>query len=132
MNAHFPDAVRKLRSYISAIIIKGLPIKHAEKREIMDKDQIIEKISEHIKTRGGLPGEWYVGISGNPERRLSVNHKVDLEKDKWIYIPVNSDLEAREIEEYFVNRIGTDGGRGGGDNGARKVYAYKKAPHTEP
>jgi len=98
----------------------------------MNKDEIIEKISEHITTRGGLPYEWYVGISQNPERCLPVIHKVDLEKDKWIYIPANSDQEAREIEEYFVNRIRTDGGRGGGDNGARKIYAYKKTPHTEP
>jgi hypothetical protein len=98
----------------------------------MNKDEIIEKISEHIKTRGGLPHDWYVGISQNPERRLPVNHKVDLEKDKWIFIPANSDQEAREIEEYFINSIGTDGKLGGGDNGAKKVYAYKKAPQTEP
>ena len=98
----------------------------------MNKNEIIEKISEHIKTRGGFPHDWYVGISQNPERRLPVNHKVDMEKDKWIYIPTNSDQEAREIEDYFVKRIGTDGGPGGGDDGAKMVYAYKKAHHTEP
>jgi hypothetical protein len=98
----------------------------------MNKEEIIEKISEHIKTRGGVPHDWYVGISQNPERRLPVNHKVDMGKDKWIYIPTNSDQEAREIEDYFVKRIGTDGGPGGGDDGAKMVYAYKKARHTEP
>jgi len=48
----------------------------------MDKDEIIEKISEHVTTRGGLPHDWYVGVSQNPERCLPVNHKVDLEKEK--------------------------------------------------
>jgi len=98
----------------------------------MNKGEIIEKISEHIKTRGGLPHDWYVGLSQNPERCLLGNHKVDLDKDKWIYIPTNSEQEAREIEEYFINSIGTDGRLGGGNNGERKVYAYKKASHTEP
>lgn len=98
----------------------------------MNKNEIIEKISEHITTRGGVPHDWYIGISQNPERYLPLNHKVDLDKDKWIYVPANSDQEAREIEEYFINWIGTDGGSGEGNNGARKIYAYKKAPHTEP
>jgi len=98
----------------------------------MNKNEIIIKISEHIKTRGGVPGDWYVGVSQNPERCLPANHKVDMENDKWIFIPTNSDQEAREIEEYFINSIGTDGKLEGRNNGARKVYAYKKAPHTEP
>jgi hypothetical protein len=97
----------------------------------MNKGEIIEKISEHIKTRGGLPYDWYIGISQNPERRLPVNHKVDLDKDKWIYIPANSEQEAMEIEDYFINSIGTDGAPGG-DNGSRKVYAYKKSDKTNP
>lgn len=45
----------------------------------MDKGQIIEKISEHIRTRGVLPGKWYLGISQYPEGRLLVDHKLDMD-----------------------------------------------------
>jgi len=98
----------------------------------MDKDKIIEKISEHMKTWGGLPGDWYVGVSQNVELRLFINHGVDKEKDKWIYIPVTSDRVAGEVEAYFVNKIGTGGGLEGGTNGANMVYAYKKSERTNP
>lgn len=98
----------------------------------MDKVQIIEKISEHIKTRGGLPHDWYVGVDQDPKRYLPANHKVDMEKDKWILVPAKSGQEANEIRDYFVNKIRTDGLSGIADNGANVVYAYKKAPHTEP
>ncbi|MDD1776844.1 MAG: hypothetical protein LUQ65_01655 [Candidatus Helarchaeota archaeon] len=98
----------------------------------MDKGKILDKISEHIRTRGGLPQDWYIGINQFPERRLSIDHKLDLEKDKWIFIPANSDQEAKEILDYFVNWIGTDGQLVGENHGARKIYAYKKTPHTEP
>jgi len=97
----------------------------------MDKSQIIEKISEHITEWGGLLRDWFVGISHNPERYLPLNHKVDLDKDKWIYIPANSYQEAREIVDYFINWLGTDGAPGE-DNGARKIYAYKKSDRTNP
>ena len=55
-----------------------------------------------------------------------------MEKDKWILIPANSDQEAKAILDYFVNWIGTDGEPEEVTDGARKVYAYKKAPQTEP
>jgi len=98
----------------------------------MDKGQIIAKISEHIRTRGGIPRDWFIGISQFPEWRLLKSHKVDMEKDKWILIPANSDQEAKAILDYFVNWIGTDGEPEEVTDGARKVYAYKKAPQTEP
>jgi len=98
----------------------------------MDKNQIIEKISEHIRTRGGLPGKWYLGISQYPEGRLLVDHQLDMEKDKFILIPANSAQEANEILDYFVNWIGTDGRLGGENHGARKIYAYKKSEGTNP
>jgi len=97
----------------------------------MNRSEIIDKISEHLKTRGGAPGEWFIGISQNVETRLFVNHRVDKENDKWIFIPTNSGQEAKEIRDYFINSMGIDS-RPGGDNEAKMIYAYKKAPHTEP
>lgn len=98
----------------------------------MDKDQIIREISAHIKERGGFPRDWYTGISQDAKERLFTDHNVDKEKDAWIFITANSNKEAREIEDYFVNKIGTDGRPGGGDKESKMIYAYKKTPHIEP
>jgi hypothetical protein len=98
----------------------------------MDKGQIIEKISDHIRVRGGVPSDWYISASQYPRRRLLVSHNVDIEKDKYIFIPANSDLEAKEILDHFINCIGTDGRTGPEIDGAKIVYAYKKSERTNP
>lgn len=98
----------------------------------MDKDQIIREISSHIKNRGGFPQDWYIGISQDARKRLFIDHNVDEEKDAWIYKTANSNKEAREIEDYFVNKVRTDGGPGGGDKESKMVYAYKKSDRTNP
>lgn len=51
--------------------------------------------------------------------------------DTWIYREAEYESVAREIEDYFVNTLGTDGGTGGG-NYPDSVYTYKKNSHTEP
>lgn len=75
----------------------------------MFKAQIIKQITTHIRIRGGLPSDWYVGVNQNPESRLLINHRVDIVKDQCILIPANSDQEAKEILDYFIKCIGTDG-----------------------
>ncbi len=85
-----------------------------------------------MKMHGGSSGDWYIGISRYVEMCLFVNHGVDKIRDKWIYVPANSDQEAREIEDHFVVKVGTDGGPGGGNHGGKLVYAYKKSPTTKP
>lgn len=81
-----------------------------------------------IKCGGSYPS-WYVGVSEEPETRLSDGHGA---KDAWIYREAESTEIAREIEAYFIERLNTDGGSGGGDEDATYVYAYKKKPHTTP
>jgi len=98
----------------------------------MDKGQIIENIYEDIKTRGGFPGAWCVGKSQYPQGRLFIDYKLDIEKDIFILIPANSAQEAKEILDYFINLIGTDGQLGAENHGARKIYAYKKSERTNP
>ena len=99
---------------------------------IKSKQEIINDISAHIQKSGGGYRAWYVGISKNARDRLFSSHKVREENDWWIYRQAGSSQVAREIENYFVNSLGTDGGTGGGDVTADEVYAYKKASHTDP
>lgn len=96
------------------------------------KQEIIDDIKSHIQNRGGEYSDWYVGISKDAKDRLFNNHCVKEKKDVWIYRKASSSEVAREIEGYFVNTLNTSGGTGGGDESSDKVYAYKKARHTNP
>lgn len=96
------------------------------------KEEIINDIKAHIKKRGSPYSSWYVGISKDARDRLFSGHKVKEKDDYWIYRQAGSTQTAREIEDYFVNTLGTDGGPGGGDEDADMVYAYKKENYTDP
>ena len=96
------------------------------------KQEIIDDIKGHISKGGGGYRAWYVGISKDASDRLFSGHKVKEEGDWWIYRTASSAKIAREIEDYFVNTLGADGGPGGGAEDAKQVYAYKKAAHTAP
>jgi hypothetical protein len=54
------------------------------------------------------------------------------ENSWWIFREASSSIIAREVENYFVNTLGTDGGSGGGDQSSIYVYAYKKTSSTNP
>lgn len=92
------------------------------------KQEIISDIDAHIKKGGGGYGAWYVGISEDAEKRLNKHNA----KEWYIYRQASSSQVAREIEIYFVNVLGTDGGTGGGDENTDMVYAYKKTADTDP
>ena len=98
---------------------------------IKDKNIIINDIKNHISKNGGSYSDWYVGIATNPKDRLFQDHNVNQNGDAWIFRQAESESIAREIEDYFVNTLNTDGGTGGGDN-PDSVYAYKKKSHTDP
>ena len=97
-----------------------------------NKQEIIDDIDAHIGRYGGGYSTWYVGISKDAKDRLFNGHSVKEKKDTWIYRTASSSQVAREVEDYFVNTLGTDGDTGGGDNNSDMVYAYKKAAHTNP
>lgn len=84
-----------------------------------------QAIKDYIDGRGGTHSEWYVGIASDPRRRLFVDHNVDEENGRWIYQGCETSAAARDVEEFFVNTVGTKGGPGGGDQTTRFVYAYR-------
>jgi len=97
------------------------------------KDQIIADIKEYISKSGAQKwNEVYVGVSKDAKDRLFNGHSVQEKGDWWIYRQATSSAVARDVEAFFVNTLGSDGGTGGGDQSADYVYAYKKASHTNP
>ena len=96
------------------------------------EEQIKKDVKDYIEGNGGKYSSWYVGIADNPRERLFDGHGVKEEGDLWIYRTAESSTEARRIEKYFVEQLGTDGGTGGGDEKTKAVYAYLKNSHTSP
>ena len=95
------------------------------------KETIKSEIKHFIKEYGGSYSGWYVGVATYPRKRLFTEHNVDEKNGCWIYREATSSNAAREVEEYFVERLGTDGGTGGGDESTKYVYAYKKTSKTK-
>ena len=96
------------------------------------KQEIINDLDAHIKDGGGGYPAWYVGIASDARDRLFNDHKVKEKGDSWVFRQTSFSGVAREIEDYFVNMLGTDGGAGKGVVFTDMVYAYKKASHTDP
>ena len=94
--------------------------------------EIITIFKNHITTCGGSHSDWYVGIAQDPVKRLFDDHAVNRQTDAWIYDYACTSDTARNIEKYFVETLGYDGGPGGGDETTNAVYAYKKNYHTNP
>jgi len=97
-----------------------------------EKQVIINEVNTHIQKEGSGYKTWYVGISRDPRKRLFNDHNVSEKNSWWIWREATSSTVAREIESYFVDNLGTDGGTGGGDYSSKFVYAYKKASTTNP
>jgi hypothetical protein len=96
------------------------------------KEEIINDLDAFIKDGGGGYPAWYVGVASDARDRLFSDHGVKEEGDLWIYRRTSFSGVAREIKDYFVNTLGTDGGAGRGVVIIDMVYAYKKASHTNP
>jgi len=87
------------------------------------KEAIIKKFEDYISSNGGRYSEWYVGITSDIDKRLFSEHNA--KNTRWIWDEATSASAAREIEEHFINILGTKGASGGGDEKSKFVYAYK-------
>ena len=102
-----------------------------EAHQPMSEDEIKADIERYIEDRDANYGNWYVGIAADPRDRLFEDHRVKKESDLWIYRKAMSSAAARSVEKYFIERKGTKGGPGGGDDSTRFVYAYKIMYYTQ-
>lgn len=91
----------------------------------MTKERIIQEIDSYIQKVGGSYHNWYVGIAKDPRSRLFNDHNVSEQYGSWIFCEAFSDASAREVESFFLEQKGTQGGPGGGDEDTRFVYAYR-------
>ena len=95
-----------------------------------DTKQITNQIKEYIREGGGEYRDWYVGISDNPIDPVTETlllHKV--QGHRFTYIETISPQVAREVADYFINTLGTEGNLNEGKTSGtcQAVYVYKKA-----
>ena len=91
------------------------------------KQAIIDELKYYIQKGGGDYSAWYVGICNDAENML-FGHKVG--GYWWMYKRACSSKSAREIRDYFINTLCTDGDARRGDDSADIVYVYKKEART--
>ena len=75
----------------------------------MDTQRIISKI-ESI-TRGQYEG-WTIGVTDNPDRRRAEHEAEDERTSRWRDWDAETEDDARDIEQYFIDK-GMQGGTGG-------------------
>ena len=130
------DSPKDLLSPIECSIRDTIDMKRGGIKVASNKQDIIAWFIEFIQTQeevcGGNYESWYVGIAQDARSGLFDDHKVQEDSDLWVTFLATSSQVAREVEDYFVNTLKTDGGSGGGDKDTKAVYAYRKAPHTDP
>lgn len=109
------------------------PPKRGERQVFMaqTKEKIIQEIDSHIQKEHSGYRNWYVGIAKDPRDRLFNDHNVTEHGGWWIYREAYSDTSAREVESFFLDYKGTQGGPGGGDEDSRFVYAYRITSATK-
>ncbi|MCA9668576.1 MAG: hypothetical protein KC503_23450 [Myxococcales bacterium] len=98
--------------------------------ELPCKDQIIVEIYRYLETMGGDATKWFVGVTRDAERQLFEVHNVDRAADRWIWRVSQSAAEAREVERFFVETVGTDGEVDGVTGEGRTVYAFRRSSRT--
>lgn len=95
------------------------------------KEQAKKHLKDHIESCGGGYSKWYVGIASDVRQRLFSDHNVDEKNGQWAWAECENADTARDVEHYFVNTLGTQGGPGGGDRTTKYVYAYRISSSTK-
>ena len=93
--------------------------------------KITKDIIDHIENNGGKPSNWYIGIAADARTRLFSDHNVREKGDAWIFREAANHETARSTEKHLLEKLGTKGGQGGGDEKTKYVYAYKIQAHTK-
>ena len=47
--------------------------------------ELVDKITKYIFEKKGAHGEWFIGISSDPQKALFKAHNVDKKTDFWMY-----------------------------------------------
>ena len=93
--------------------------------------RVMNQVLNYVEAFGLPRSRWFFGITDEPPRRLPGEHRVALETDPHICLPVSNTQTAKFVEGFLTDDVfgGFDGGPGGHTQG-KFVYAYLKQPHT--
>ena len=101
--------------------------------EIKSVQQIKFEIMAHIKEFGSNFDDWYVGVADNPKEALFKKHKLDPDRDIWMYKQALSLAACKTVQRYFLDTLNTDGEPpANGTEDTDCVYLYKKSARTVP
>lgn len=94
--------------------INGLVVENKN----MNKADLIKTIDEKIgNTSRSI---WTVGITDEPETRKAQHQNEGKSVKYWTHWPTDSESEAREVEQHFLEK----GMRGGAGGGGKAAYVY--------
>jgi len=100
---------------------------------VFSVQQIKYEFLAYIKEFGGDFEDYFVGISSDPKKALFEYHCVDKEKDPWLYKQALTFSAVQTVQNYFLDRLGTDGLIVKmGDENTDCIYIYKKSSETNP
>lgn len=97
----------------------------------LSNEQLLSILKQYVMKDGEGYAAWYVGVCRDPRERLFKEHRVTESGELWLYRRVANPETAEAVEDLFVNRYGADG-RPGTEENPTYIYAYKKAPGTDP
>lgn len=76
---------------------------------------------------------WFVGIASDPKHTMQSEHRVDLERDIWLYKQAQSFAACRTVQRYFLEKLKTDGKLlASSTEDMDCVYLYRKSGRTKP
>jgi len=93
--------------------------------------KLIDSIDRFIRKNSYTYFDWFIGLTDNAEKTLFEEHKLNREKDSWIYEEVLNDSDAKRIQKYFLN-MGCVGGVFNHHTTSKFIYVYRRSLNSNP
>ena len=97
---------------------------------MVSKQVLASQIAIHVRERGNVYKDWYIGIAADPESALFTDHTVKEDGDEWIFNACATASDAREVAECFI-KDDMKGDIASNDPSAVWEYAYKISSTTK-
>ena len=68
--------------------------------------EIVSRIRDHVKKRGGTPSKWFVGVSAEPRKTLFEMHAVRQKGDNWVLARARSAAIAQKVKLFLTTKAG--------------------------
>ncbi len=93
--------------------------------------KVIDSIDRFIRKNSYTYFDWFIGLTDNAEKMLFEDHRLNREKDSWIYEEVPDESDAKRIQNYFLN-MGCVGGIFNDHKTNKFIYVYKRSLKSNP